>query len=211
MAPASSLRFQSHLFTGLAGFAAGVLLTWFAMRGQPVQAPAPAPVSTPMAETGISPGAANQSPAEAALTLGNTYYDQKRWGEAIAQYQFAIAGGIDNPDVHTDLGNCFRFTGVPAKALEQYRLAQTQDPRHEHSLFNTATLYTEVLHDTPKALETWREYLKRFPQGANVPMAQHFIDEHSAAAAGAASVQTPSKPANADVVEWMKSQQGDPK
>ena len=64
-----------------------------------------------------------------------------------------------------------------SKALEQYQIAQRQNPRHENSLFNTAGLYGEVLRDPAKAAETWREYLRRFPDAAGAARARQFLAE----------------------------------
>jgi tetratricopeptide (TPR) repeat protein len=102
------------------------------------------------------------SPADAARTLADWNYDRQNWPHAIDHYQEAIAKGADNPDVRTDLGNCFRFIGQPQKALEQYKIAQRQNPMHENSLFNQAGLFAEVLHDNEQALTVAREFLTRF-------------------------------------------------
>jgi tetratricopeptide (TPR) repeat protein len=79
--------------------------------------------------------------------------------------------------VRTDLGNCFRFIGEPHKALEQYQIAQTENPMHENSLFNQASLYAEVLHDDQRALATAREFLKRFPQSDRAAAARQLISQ----------------------------------
>ncbi len=73
------------------------------------------------ANTAGPPDVSQLTPADAARTLANWNYDRKNWPHAIEHYQEAIARGADNPDVRTDLGNCFRFVGQPQKALEQYR------------------------------------------------------------------------------------------
>lgn len=80
-----------------------------------------------------------------------------------------------DPDVRTDLGNCFRFINEPHRALEQYQIAQTENPMHENSLFNQAGLYAEVLHDNQRALAIAREFLKRFPQGDRAAAARQLI------------------------------------
>ena len=110
------------------------------------------------------PDVSQLGPADAAKTLGDWNYDRHNWAHAIDHYQEAIADGADNPDVRTDLGNCFRFIGEPQKALQQYQIAQTENSMHENSLFNQAGLYAEVLHDDQRASATAREFLKRFPQ-----------------------------------------------
>ena len=114
---------------------------------------------------------------DAATQSANWHYDRQDWPKAIEQYQQAIALGRDNADVRTDLGNCYRFSGQPQKALEQYGIAQRQNPQHEQSLFNTAGLYSEVLRDTAKATATWRDYLRRFPNAAGAVHARQFIAE----------------------------------
>ncbi len=116
-----------------------------------------------------------RAPADAERILGNWNYDRHNWPHAIEHYQEAIADGADNPDVRTDLGNCFRFIGEPGKALEQYQIAQSEDPTHENSLFNQAGLYAEVLHDDQRALATAREFLKRFPQSDRAAAARQLI------------------------------------
>jgi tetratricopeptide (TPR) repeat protein len=78
----------------------------------------------------LPPDISKTSAADAAVVRGNQAYDHQQWADAIGYYQEAIAKGIDNPDVRTDLGNSFRFSGQPEKALEQYAIAQRQNPQH---------------------------------------------------------------------------------
>ena len=117
------------------------------------------------------------SSADAARALADWNYDRQNWSHAIEHYLEAISRGADNPDVRTDLGNCFRFTGQPQKALEQYKIAQTQNPQHENSLFNQVGLLAEVLHDDQQALATAREFLARFPQSSKAESARQLISQ----------------------------------
>ena len=121
------------------------------------------------------PNVSNISPAHAARTLADWNYDRQNWQHAIEHYQEAIAKGADNPDVRTDLGNCFRFIGQPQKALEQYKIAQRQNPMHENSLLNQASLFAEVLHDNEQALTVAHEFLTRFPQSPRAESARQLI------------------------------------
>jgi hypothetical protein len=163
------LLILAALFVGAGGM-------WLIMRSStpgrsgrpPVERFSPSPATEP-------PDVSPLAPAEAARILGNWNYDRHNWSHAIDHYQEAIADGADNPDVRTDLGNCFRFIGEPQKALEQYQIAQTEDPMHENSLFNQAGLYAEVLHDDQRALAIAREFLKRFPQSDRAAAAQQLI------------------------------------
>jgi len=160
----------------LAAFTLGAVGTWAIMRSSSSGGPqirraetlTPSPQSNP-------PDVSNLSRAEAAKTLADWNYDRQNWSHAIDHYQETIAAGADNADIRTDLGNCFRFIGQPQKALEQYQIAQNQNPQHENSLFNQAGLYTEVLHDDQRALTIAREFLKRFPQSQRAEAARQLI------------------------------------
>jgi hypothetical protein len=176
----SSLLSELHVPLLIIGaFLLGAGGMWVIMRtsssGGPGKPPpvtrfSPSPVTEP-------PDVSQLAPADAQRTLGNWNYDRHNWAHAIEHYQEAIADGADNPDVRTDLGNCFRFIGEPHKALEQYQIAQTENPMHENSLFNQASLFAEVLHDDQRALATAREFLKRFPQSDRAAAARQMISQ----------------------------------
>lgn len=114
--------------------------------------------------------------AQADRELGNQQEDQGQWTQAIASYQKAIAEGIDNPDIRTDLGVAYFKSSQPQKALEQYVIAQHQNPNHENSLFNEASAYA-VLGDGKRAISIWQTYLQKFPQGQHVADAKNFITQ----------------------------------
>ena len=116
-----------------------------------------------------APDLSQASPADAAVVRGNMAYDHQQWAEAIREYQQALAAGRDNPDVRTDLANAFRFSGQGEKALEQYKIAQQQNPQHENSLFNQIGLFMEVMHDPNKAIPVCEEFLRRFPTSEKIP------------------------------------------
>jgi tetratricopeptide (TPR) repeat protein len=184
----SSLLSELHVpLLILAAFLLGAGGMWLIMRSSspgrpgkpPVERLSPSPATEP-------PDVSQLAPADAARRLGDWNYDRHNWAHAIEHYQEAMADGADNPDVRTDLGNCFRFIGEPQKALEQYQIAQSENPMHENSLFNQAGLYAEVLHDDQRALATAREFLKRFPQSDRAPAATQLIsnleERHQSAA-----------------------------
>jgi len=160
----------------LGAFCLGAGGMWLIMRSSAPDKPvtmerfasSPAPASAP-------PDVSGMPPAEAAKTLADWNYDRQNWPHAIEHYQETIARGADNPDVRTDLGNCFRFTGQPQQALEQYKIAQTENPMHENSLFNQAGLFAEVLHDDQQALTIAHEFLTRFPNSPRADAAKQLI------------------------------------
>ena len=163
----------------LAAFGLGVGTTWIILRG-PSSAPAKPEIENFLAPTARQPTTSQLTPpdvsqlppADAARTLANWNYDQQNWTHAIEHYEKAIAAGADTPDVRTDLGNCYRFLGQPDKALEQYEIAQKENPRHENSLFNQISLFSDLMHDPERAAATARDFLARFPQSSQAEAAR---------------------------------------
>ena len=129
---------------------------------------------------------AGLTPPQAALVSGNWYFDHMNWPRAIAEYQTAIKGGIDNANVRTDLGSSYRFMKQPQQAIEQYQIAQKQEPNHENSLFNQGGLYAFSLGQTSKGIAVWNDYLKRFPNGINAAAARQLIKQAEMGKPGAA-------------------------
>ncbi len=174
---ASSLLSELHVpLLIVTAFVLGAGGMWVIMRSSSPERPRNPPLERlPQSPPTKPPDVSQLTPADAAKRLGDWNYDRHNWPHAIEHYQEAIADGADNPDVRTDLGNCFRFIGEPQKALEQYQIAQTEDPMHENSLFNQAGLYAEVLHDDQRALASAREFLKRFPQSDRAAAARQLI------------------------------------
>jgi tetratricopeptide (TPR) repeat protein len=154
-----------------AAIGAGVM--WLIMSQRSPAVEHPVSFATPGAQNQKAPApAADLSglpPADAAVARGNQAYDHRQWADAIREYQDAIANGRDNADVRTDLGNAFRFSGQGEKALEQYTIAQRQNPQHENSLFNQIGLFMEVMHDPNRAIPVCEEFLRRFPTSEKIP------------------------------------------
>ena len=154
----------NYLLTVVVSAAMGAAITWLLMSQRSTSEVRPISAAPPDV-SGMSAG-------EAAVTLGNFAYDHQRWPEAIRRYQEAIASGIDNADIHTDLGNAFRFSGQPEQALNQYTIAQKLNPQHENSLFNQISLFTEVLNEPVRAVPLCEEFIRRFPSSDKVPALQ---------------------------------------
>ena len=142
--------------------AMGAGVTWFFMSQRSTPEFDTVHSSPPTAFNAV-PDVSGLAPGDAAVGFGNFAYDHQRWSEAIRQYQQAIADGADNPDVRTDLGNAFRFSGQPQQALDQYTIAQKLNAQHENSLFNEISLFTEVLYEPMRAVPLCEEFMRRFP------------------------------------------------
>jgi tetratricopeptide (TPR) repeat protein len=167
--------------------AAGALGMWGWMQSRP-----PPSRGTNAAPAGVAPGnhepapelTAGLAPAAAARVRGNFYYDHGNWPKAAAEYQIAIQQGGDDADIRTDLANALQFSGHGTEAVVQYQAAQRMNPAHEASLFNLGVCYAEALGDAAKAVETWQDFLRRFPASAKAADAQRMIAMAQAMAAG---------------------------
>ena len=149
----------------------GAGLTWM-FTSQRSNAPVRTTFSSPTppaATNDAMPDVSAMPPGQAALVQGNFAYDHQRWSEAIHHYQEAISTGIDNADVHTDLGNAYRFSGQPEEALNQYTIAQRLNPQHENSLFNQISLFIETLNQPMRAIPICEDFIRRFPNSDKLP------------------------------------------
>jgi len=162
----------NYVVTVVVSAAMGAGLTWLIISQRSSSESHPAASSPPAAMSNAPPDVSGMSVGEAAVVLGNFAYDHQRWAEAIRRYQEAIASGIDTADVHTDLGNAFRFSGQPEQALNQYRIAQKLNPQHENSLFNQISLFTEELNEPVSAIPICEEFIRRFPSSDKLPAVQ---------------------------------------
>jgi tetratricopeptide (TPR) repeat protein len=159
----------NYVLTVIVSAAMGAGLTWMFTSQRSNSPVRPAFSASPPPVANATPDVSGMTVGQAAVVLGNFAYDHQRWPAAISRYQEAIASGLDNADVHTDLGNAFRFSGEPEQALNQYKIAQKLNPQHENSLFNEISLFTEVLNQPTGAVPLCEEFIRRFPNSDKVP------------------------------------------
>lgn len=112
---------------------------------------------------------ANPKDVPTLVKLGNVYYDHKMWSEAIRYYQQALDLRPDNPDVRTDMGTAYFYSGFPDKALEQFNQALKKSPNYANTLFNLGIVRREAYKDNAGALAAWDKLLKNNP---NLPLEQ---------------------------------------
>jgi len=74
------------------------------------------------------------------LKLGASYYNQRKYDEAVSAYEKAIAVGGENAVVYNSLGNVFRDRRETDRAIEMYRKSIEVDPMLPLSYSNLAIL-----------------------------------------------------------------------
>ena len=146
-------------------FAVGALVVWVILSTHRQN---PQNLATPSSAVAPSPpDTAGLAPGQAALAMANWFFDNHTWPKAIDEYEKAISLGLDNADLRTDLGSAYRFSGQNAKAIEQYEIAQRENPQHENSLFNLARhSISRRRMSPPRRPSFWRTSVSDSPRAA---------------------------------------------
>ena len=92
---------------------------------------------------------------EPRLKLGNYFYDQHQYPQAVEWYQKALELDPKNADAHTDLGTTYFYLGRAQDALREYRKTLQMDPKHEPTMFNLIVVHLEGTHDLAAAQQAW--------------------------------------------------------
>jgi cytochrome c-type biogenesis protein CcmH/NrfG len=144
-----------------------------AMSQKPQVAPPGAPAPAPSARDTIEATSQIQTLKEivkkdpknlaAWVELGNIYFDTNQPKEAIEAYKQYLAIKPDNPDVRTDMGIMHRKLGEFDRAIEEFRTAAQNDPKHVNSRYNLGLVLLHDKGDMKAAIKAWEDYLKVDP------------------------------------------------
>lgn len=187
-------------FCLLLGVALGYLF-----RGSASMAPAQAAASTTTSQPGKGPHPEADPSAKAALAeaaaplldavskspsdydslvkLGNLYYDGQQFANAIQYYERALVIHPDNPDVRTDMGTAYWYTGNADRALTELQTSLKYRPGHPQTLFNLGWVLWQGKTDPKGAVEAWEQLLKTNPDYPGKQQVEQYIakaKEHAA-------------------------------
>ncbi len=129
--------------------------------------------------------AVNQNPKDfdSLVKLGNLFYDGQQFSAAIGYYERALAIHPENPDVRTDLGTAYWYTGNADKALEAMQTSLKYRPDHPQTLFNLGWIRWQGKQDPKGAIEAWEHLLKTNPDYPQKQQIEQYIakaKEHAA-------------------------------
>jgi cytochrome c-type biogenesis protein CcmH/NrfG len=120
---------------------------------------------------------------ESLVKLGNLFYDGQQFPSAIQYYERALAIHPDNPDLRTDMGTAYWYTGNAEKALAAMETSLKYRPGHPQTLFNLGWVRWQGKQDPKGAIEAWQQLLKANPDYPQRQQVEQYIakaKEHAA-------------------------------
>jgi cytochrome c-type biogenesis protein CcmH/NrfG len=176
-----------YLFRGSAAPATAQASAPTAQQGSGVnQQPSAADMQAAVAQAaGPLMEAVNRNPNDydSLVKLGNVFYDGQQFPGAIQYYERALAIHPDNPDVRTDMGTAYWYTGNADKAIEAMQLSLKYRPNHPQTLFNLGWVRWQGKADPKGAVEAWQQLLKTNPDYPQKQQVEQYIakaKEHAA-------------------------------
>jgi len=141
------------------------------------------PESEPNAQAALAQAAAplldavNKDPNDydSLVKLGNLLYDGKQFPDAIQYYQRALVIHPENPDVRTDMGTAYWYTGNVDKALAELQTSLKYRPGHPQTLFNLGWVRWQGKTDPKGAVEAWEQLLKANPDYPGKQQVEQYI------------------------------------
>jgi cytochrome c-type biogenesis protein CcmH/NrfG len=140
-----------------------------------VAAAAPATAAMPSVAETAAPllDAVKRDPGnfDALTKLGNLYYDQQQYQQAVEYYGKALEVRPDTIPVRSDMGTAYWYLGDAKRAVEEFDKVLKLDPKHPQTLFNLGIVKWKGLKDSKGAAATWKKMLELnpdYPQKAQV-------------------------------------------
>jgi tetratricopeptide (TPR) repeat protein len=198
------MKAESIVYT-IAGMCFGIILGWIiATQQQPARAVAPVTEvanSQQQAQASSSGQQAkvldearvqqlttilNSDPknADAAVQLGNTYFDAERYPDAIKWYEQALTINPRNADASTDLGVSYYYSNRADDALKQFDNSLRIDPKHTKTLLNQGIVLAFGKQDLDRAAAAWRKVVELAPNSPEAQAAQRGLEGIAASQAG---------------------------
>lgn len=117
---------------------------------------------------------------DAAITLGNIYYDNGDAGQAILYYQRALDINPDLPGVRTDLGTMYWRNEDISLAEKAFRDVISREPGFGHAYVNLGLLLHRARDNVNEARTIWQQLLAIDPEHEVAPKARELLQETEA-------------------------------
>ena len=125
----------------------------------------------------------NPNDYDSLVKLGNVFYDGQQYPNAIQYYERALAIHPENPDVRTDMGTAYWYTGDADKAIAAMQTSLKYRPGHPQTLFNLGWVRWQGKADPKGAISAWEQLLKANPDYPQRQQVEQYIakaKEHAA-------------------------------
>jgi len=122
---------------------------------------------------------ANPDDWDKLVQLGNIYYDASVYPDAINYYSRAVKIRPE-PNVLTDLGTAYFYSGDSKNALSTFDQSLKIDPKHANTLFNIGIVKWQGLKDPKGAIMVWEKLLKENPNYEGKQKVQELIERAKA-------------------------------
>ena len=117
----------------------------------------------------------NPNDFDSLVKLGNVYYDGQQYQSSIQYYEKALAIHPENPDVRTDMGTAYWYTGNADKAIAEMETSLKYQAGHPQSLFNLGWVRWQGKGDAKGAVEAWEKLLKVNPNYPQKEQVEQYI------------------------------------
>jgi tetratricopeptide (TPR) repeat protein len=117
---------------------------------------------------------------EAAISLGNLFYDNGDAAQSILYYQRALAINPDLPGVRTDLGTMYWRNDDISLAEQAFRDAIARDPSFGHAYVNLGLLLHRAKDNVKEARAVWQKLLTVNPDHDVATKAKELLQETAA-------------------------------
>ncbi|MGA7595631.1 MAG: tetratricopeptide repeat protein [Gallionella sp.] len=117
---------------------------------------------------------------DAAIALGNFYYDQGDAGQSIIYYRRALDINPDLASVRTDMGTMYWRNGDVSLAEQAFRGAIACDPGFGHAYLDLGLLLHRARNNVREARAVWQKLLEIDPENVVSTRARELLQETGA-------------------------------
>jgi len=114
---------------------------------------------------------------DAAISLGNLYFDNGEAGQAILYYRRVLDINPNLPGVLTDLGTMYWRNDDISLAEQAFRDAIARDPSFGHAYVNLGLLLHRAKNDVAGARAVWQQLLTMNPNHDVAAKARELLQE----------------------------------
>jgi tetratricopeptide (TPR) repeat protein len=157
----------------------------------PAEPPPGAPVMDPakfMADEASFKAMLKSNPGDVntLVQLGNLYYDNNKFQEAVDTYGKALEIDPKNVNARTDRGSCYWSLGQADAAIGEFEKSLNVNPTHAQTLYNMGIVYLHGKNDMAGARKCWEKLLATNPDYPQRARIQQMLSSMSAPATPAA-------------------------